>query len=175
MKTRWLTTTDLSRLDYDQLVELTARVEDELRAGAQLGAESNVDPRQGRQLWKNIDLIAEIWFRAQAKTYEALSADKRPAHMTRLIDDVTRWPIVAEQLKPAPLTKSDSANPLSLLMNNPLARALRQMSQIDERVNTWTLRAPTTVQPQMRAFASHARTVLRRRFLKQFTSGGVSS
>ena len=176
MKLRWFTTTDLSQLDYDSLVALTARVEEELRSGTRFSdVESSSDPRQDRQLWRNIDVVGEVWFRKQIDVYAALPTEKRSAHVARLVEDVAQWPVVQDQLKPLPAAESKTINPLGLLMNNPLARAMQRMSVLEQRVDAWTSRAPASDKPQMREFVSHAKSALRRRFLKQFVKGGASS
>jgi hypothetical protein len=168
MKLHWFTTADLSQISRPSLLVLSGRVEDELRGGLYLSSSTTeFDTVGSRQLWHNVDLLAEIWFHRHVDTYTALSATDRGQYMQHLVTDLTSWPIVKQQLT-APPAKTNLANPLSLLTNNPLTQLMKQTTAAERHINGWIRRAPQTSQPPMRQFVVAARKTIRKHYLQQF-------
>ena len=172
MKLQWFATVDLSQLSGQSLAVLASRVEDELRGGLQLDdSAADFDSVRSRQLWQNVDLIAETWFRRAVETYARVSPAERSAHMQQLVADVTSWPLVARQLAPTPHTMSGDVNLFGVLLNSPMVQAMKQMAAVKRRVNGWIRRAPQASQPQMRQFVDDASSAMRKRYFKRLLPG----
>ncbi|MCG8584897.1 MAG: hypothetical protein MI757_09320 [Pirellulales bacterium] len=175
LKMRWFVTADLTELGTASLAELSRRVEAELREGLVLEEQgAKLDPARSRQLWRNVDLLAEVWFQRQVKRYTQLPSSQRNDHMQELVADISSWPIVKQQLTPAP-AKSGFASALSLLTNNPLAHAMAQMSAAERRVENWIRRAPADEQEAMRIFTTDAKRTLRQRHLREMLPSATNS
>ena len=168
LKLRWFATTDLNHLSKASLAALVLCIENELRAGLQLSQESSdADPIRSRQLWKNIDIVAEVWFHRQTSIYAKIANEARTTHMNRLVADVTSWPLVQAQLASPPASSTDGASPLGLLLNNPLTRSMKQLAQAERHVDRWIGRAPKSKQQEMRTFVADARSALRKQYLRE--------
>jgi hypothetical protein len=174
MKVRWLATVDLSQFGNRAMETLANHIEGELRGGFLWDdTEENLDSARSEQLsrkgqlWRNADLLAEVWFHRQVATYARVPPYARSKYMTQFIADVTSWPIVKQRLEPAAAENLATANPFGLLMNNRLLHAMKQMSALEESIEVWIRRAPQSSQPDMRKFVADARTAIRNHYLKQ--------
>jgi hypothetical protein len=86
---RWLVVRDLRREPAERQQVLVVRLEKELRDRVDLRkAASRLNPGQRDQLRRNVDLLAELWFRNQVERFFAQPAAERQQFLAAQLADI---------------------------------------------------------------------------------------
>ncbi len=147
---RWLSTQDLSRESRDLRRQIVAGIEHRFGGPIRIGDSANgFSESQAARFWRNVVLLAEIWFHDNAARLARLPSNQQAEFMNRRIDFV-------EEIFFAPPMASHS-NGLDLTT----------------KINSWASAATGDTTPtrnQLQRFAQHLQVGLMMRRVKRFFS-----